>query len=88
MAVLARSAYGAILRHAHAEVAGSLAWVACSRLEGTLASDEPWQDERAAEQLGQVAARLRSLPAELLAGLPELGRASGPSRSTRPWPRR
>lgn len=54
------------------DVEGALSWVAATRLEGTTPGDIHNQAET--RTLGEIAARLHSLPAEALTGLPAFGR--------------
>ncbi|MGH3976675.1 MAG: phosphotransferase [Pseudonocardiaceae bacterium] len=53
---------------------GSLAWVSATRLAGTQAGEPAWHDPEITELLGRVAARLHSLPADVLGDLPEFTR--------------
>ncbi|MGH3933469.1 MAG: phosphotransferase [Pseudonocardiaceae bacterium] len=56
------------------DIPGSLAWMSATRLAGTQASGPAWQDPDTTELLGRAAARLHSLPPELLGDLPEFTR--------------
>lgn len=58
----------------HDDVAGSLAWVSATRLAGTQASEPAWQDTDTTELLGRAAARLHSLPTDVLDDVPEFTR--------------
>ncbi|MCA1219175.1 phosphotransferase [Streptomyces sp. 8L] len=58
--------------HGHDDVEGALSWVAATRLEGTAPGDIHDQEET--RTLGEVAARLRALPADALTELPKFGR--------------
>ncbi len=58
----------------HDDLAGSLAWMSATRLAGTLATDTRWASEDITVLLGQVAARLHSLPAQALGELPQFNR--------------
>ncbi|MGH3536817.1 MAG: phosphotransferase [Pseudonocardiaceae bacterium] len=58
----------------HDDIPGSLAWVSATRLAGTLASGPAWVDPDTTELLGRAAARLHSLPPDLLGDLPEFTR--------------
>jgi glycosyltransferase involved in cell wall biosynthesis/aminoglycoside phosphotransferase len=58
----------------HDDVAGALAWVALTRLEGTMATQARWAGAQATELIGRLAARLHSAPAAALTGLPDYRR--------------
>ena len=54
----------------HDDVPGSLAWVCCTRLAGTSATGERWQNDDTTTLIGRLGAQLHSIPVESLADLP------------------